>query len=189
MSTLWMVRHGPTGSKGMNGWTDIRADLSDSAALSRLSAALPDLPVVSSDLRRARETADAIIAQRPRLPDDEGLREMNFGTWEGKSFTEVWTLAPKIAQDFWDAPGDVRPDGGESWNMLHARVSKSIDRLLASHPEGVIAVVHFGAILTQVQRASGETAKQVFGRKLQYFSITEIQTQPEWQLRRIDHIV
>lgn len=188
MSTLWMVRHGPTGSKGMNGWTDIPADLSDTDTISRLSEALPDLPVVSSDLRRARDTADAISAQRPRLPDDPGLREMNFGTWEGKSFTEVWRLAPKIAQNFWDAPGDVRPEGGESWNMLQARVSESVDRLLAEYPDGLIAVVHFGAILTQVQRASGETTKQVFGRKLQYFSITEIETEPEWRLRRVDHV-
>ena len=43
----------------MCGWTDLPADLGDHGALNRLSLALPDAAVVSSDLLRARSTADA----------------------------------------------------------------------------------------------------------------------------------
>jgi len=63
-----MVRHGPTHAKTMVGHADVPADLSDTAALSRLSNYLPEVPVVSSDLIRASATADAICGARPRLP-------------------------------------------------------------------------------------------------------------------------
>jgi alpha-ribazole phosphatase len=41
MTRLWLVRHGPTHARTMVGWTDLPADLSDVAALARLSAHLP----------------------------------------------------------------------------------------------------------------------------------------------------
>lgn len=187
MTRLWLVRHGPTGGKAMYGWTDIPAILTDRAALAGLAAALPaGLPVVSSDLIRARATADAIAGSRLRLPDDPDLREVHFGDWEECEFTEVWTREPERAERMWNAPGDVRPPGGESWNELRARVGGAVDRLLAAHPGGVIAVAHFGPILTQVQRATGESAKQVFSRKLRHLSLTEIATGRAWTLERFD---
>lgn len=189
MSTLWLVRHGPTGGRAMHGWTDVPADLSDTAALARLEAVLPRaVPVVSSDLARARATADAIAGDRPRLPDEPALREVHFGDWEGRGFAEVWARAPRLARKLWEEPGDVRPPGGESWNELTARVGGGVDRLCAAHPGGVIVVAHFGAILTQVQRASGETAKEVFGRKLRHLSLTRVRTVPDWRLEAFDEL-
>ncbi|MEO0677999.1 MAG: histidine phosphatase family protein, partial [Pseudomonadota bacterium] len=46
MTTFWWVRHGPTHEKAFTGWRDVPADLSDTAALQRLSAFLPsDAPI------------------------------------------------------------------------------------------------------------------------------------------------
>src|SRR5690606_24710314 len=80
VTRFWLVRHGPTHARGMVGWTDLPADLSDGTALARLSAHLPgEAPVISSDLSRAVATADALAAcagrsGRRRLPHDPGLR-------------------------------------------------------------------------------------------------------------------
>ncbi|MEJ1993014.1 MAG: phosphoglycerate mutase family protein, partial [Maritimibacter sp.] len=61
MSRITLVRHGPTHQKNFVGWRDVPADLSDTAALARLSAALPDsAALISSDLIRAIATADAV---------------------------------------------------------------------------------------------------------------------------------
>jgi len=189
MSTLWLIRHGPTHRSGMHGWNDIPADLSDTAALARLSASLPQgVPVISSDLIRARATADAVQANRPRLNDDPSLREMHFGDWEGKEFDEVWESTPELSKKLWDEPGDTSPPGGESWNALRARVDTGIDALMAAHPGGLIAVAHFGVILTQVQRATGETSKEIFQRKVRNLSLTEIQFHPALKLQGFDHI-
>ena len=61
MSRVHWVRHGPTHAKTLVGWTDLPADLSNTAQLQRLSDHLPqDAVVISSDLIRAADTADAI---------------------------------------------------------------------------------------------------------------------------------
>ncbi|MEO0665238.1 MAG: histidine phosphatase family protein, partial [Pseudomonadota bacterium] len=90
MTTFWWVRHGPTHEKAFTGWRDVPADLSDRAALKRLSAFLPwDAPILSSDLQRTRATADAIQGARTRLPDHAGLREFDFGLWDGMRFDAI----------------------------------------------------------------------------------------------------
>ncbi len=187
---LW-VRHGPTHAKVMVGWTDLPADLSDRAALARLSGLLPAEGIVmSSDLIRARATADAIQGGRQRLPDDVALREIHFGTWEMRGFAEIEAESPDHIRAFWETPGDVRPPGGESWNDLCARVGMAVDRLTADHPgKTLIVVAHFGAILAAVQRAGGLTAEQTLSHRIENLSVTEMSLGPDgWQVGRINHI-
>ena len=181
MTRLWLVRHGPTHAKAMVGWTDIPADLSDVDAIDRLSDHLPDAPVVSSDLSRAVSTADAIQAQRPRLPHDAALREIPFGDWEMATFSD-----DPLMRAYWETPGDIAPPNGESWNAVAARVSSAIDGYLALGLPDLIVVGHFGMILTQVQRALSITPYEAFGHRIDNLSVTEITTEP-WSAERINH--
>ncbi len=180
MTRFWLVRHGPTHAKGMVGWTDLAADLSDRAHLARLSAALPAAaPVISSDLARAVATADAIAGDRPRLPHDARLREMHFGAWEMRTHAEVSAEEPALIRRFWDEPGDVAPPGGESWNMLAARIGATTSRLEAAHRGGdIIVVAHFGAILAAVQHALRVSPREVFVHRIEPLSLTEITLAP-----------
>jgi broad specificity phosphatase PhoE len=172
----------------MVGWSDLPADLSDTDALRRLSDHLPpDAAVVSSDLVRARATADAIQGGRRRLPHRRGLREINFGAWELRQFKDV--SDPARLRAFWDSPGDISAPGGESWNAVRARVDAEIDDLLATGAPHVVVVCHFGVILTQVQRAQGLSALDAFRHKIDNLSVTEIGCGPAgWELRRINHL-
>jgi len=165
------VRHGPTHSKTMVGWSDLAADLSDTAAIARLSAHLPDGVLVSSDLSRAVATADAIAGHRHRLPHDPALREINFGGWELMRFDEVEDQA--LIRRYWEDPGDVAPPGGESWNEVCARVNAAVDRLCAYQGD-VIVVAHFGVILTQVQRALGIGAYAAMSHRIDNLSVTQL---------------
>lgn len=187
MSRLFLVRHGPTHAKTMVGWSDLPADLSDTAALSRLSAHLPkDALVVSSDLTRAVDTGHAIQGARKRLPHDPALREIHFGDWELKSHTDVKDTEHMMA--FWDNPGDVKAPGGESWNELVARVDDSVDRLIAqSEGRDLVIVCHFGVVVTQIQRALQIGAYEAFGHKIDNLSVTEIHTQPSWAAAGINY--
>lgn len=190
MSRLFMVRHGPTHAKSMVGWSDVPADLSDLAALERLSGFLPqEAPVISSDLSRAVETANAIENGRARLPHDADLREMHFGDWELRRFDEVSAEAPDHIRAFWETPGEIAPPNGESWNAVCARVDRAVNRLLASHAgQDLIVVAHFGAILTQVARAEGLDGSAAFGHKIDNLSVTVIETVGDWGASRINHI-
>ena len=188
MSRVFWVRHGPTHAKTMVGWSDLPADLSDTAALARLSDHLPgDALVVSSDLTRAVATADAIAGPRPRLPHDPDLREIHFGAWELQRHDSVDD--PDLLFQFWDAPGDVRPPGGESWNEVTARVDRAVARLMAAYPgRDIVAVAHFGAILTQLQQALRVDAYTAFAQPIDTLSVTELAWSDDgWQARRINH--
>jgi alpha-ribazole phosphatase len=191
MRRLWLVRHGPTGARGMCGWTDLPADLSDHAALNRLSLALPFAPVVSSDLARAVATADAIVEDRPRLPHDPALREMHFGAWEMRTHADCEAEAPDLVRALWDDPGRHAPPGGESWDALSARVLGAVDRLLAATESAtggdLIAVCHFGPILACLQRARGETAREAMAQRIEPLSLSVIRIEKTvWQVEAAD---
>ena len=184
MTRLWWVRHGPTHAKAMVGWSDIAADLSDAAAIARLSAYLPaGAPVISSDLKRAVDTASAIASGRSVLPPDPRLREINFGAWEMKRFDEVGDAA----RPFWEEPGDHAPPEGESWHQTSARVSEGADALVREYDGDVIVVAHFGAILTQVARARQIDGKTAFAQKIDNLSVTRLSFDGQWQAHEINH--
>lgn len=188
MTRLFWVRHGPTHAKSLVGWSDLRADLSDSARIGRLDAHLPQgARLVSSDLRRATATADALGQTRHRLPHDPALREINFGAWELKAPDQIEDQAHYRA--FWDKPGAVRPPQGESWGELTTRVDAAADRLIAAHPgEDLVIVAHLGVILSQFQRARGLTATAAFAQNIAPLSVTELHHAADgWHVSRIDH--
>jgi len=158
----------------MIGWSDLPADLGDAVRIARLSDHLPgDALVISSDLIRARATADAIAGPRTRLPETRDLREIHFGDWELQAFETIPDQTHLRA--FWEQPGDIRAPGGESWHEVAARVTGAVDHLCRAHPgRDIIAVAHMGAILTQVQTALGITAYEAFGHKIDNLSVTEL---------------
>lgn len=189
MRRMFWVRHGPTHVRAMVGWEDPPADLTDTARLQRLDQHLPrQAKLISSDLQRAHATADAIAGERHRLPHDRDLREINFGDWGMQVFDDVDDQERLLA--FWDTPGDVRAPNGETWNEVFKRVSGATDRLLEAHPnEDLIVVAHFGAILTQVQRALKISAYDAFANRIENLSVTEIHVEQDgWHLASINHL-
>jgi broad specificity phosphatase PhoE len=191
--TVWhWVRHGPTHEKTFVGWRDVPADLSDTAQIARLQNHLPDTAlVISSDLIRCTATADVLEQSRPRLPHRRDLREMHFGVWDGMHFKDVAARDPALSRAYWETPGDVQAPEGESWNQTAARVNAVVDEMNAAHPGAhIIAVAHFGVILTQVQRALGVTALAAMGHKIDNLSVTRIaHAAGAWQVETINHLV
>ncbi|WP_333818286.1 histidine phosphatase family protein [Tabrizicola sp.] len=177
MTRFWLVRHGPTHAKTMIGWTDLPADLSDTAALARLSAHLPpEAPVISSDLARAVATADALGA-RQRLPHDPSFREMHFGQWETRPFAEIEAESPEHIRAFWETPGDIAPPGGESWTALTTRTWAALDRLQGLAPD-IIVVAHFGPIVAALQRAEQLSPEAAFAHRIDNLSVTSLTLAP-----------
>ncbi|RHZ91868.1 histidine phosphatase family protein [Cereibacter sphaeroides] len=176
MTRLHWVRHGPTHATVMVGWTDRPADLSDGAALARLDAALPrEARLVSSDLWRARATADRLGQGRVRLPADPRLREIHFGAWEGRSFAEIEAGTPQRMRAFWQEAGPARAPGGETWHELQARVTEALQSLCAAHPdEEIVIVCHFGPILVALQVALGLGVQEAFAHRIEPLSITSM---------------
>ncbi|OUS05606.1 histidine phosphatase family protein [Rhodobacterales bacterium 52_120_T64] len=194
MSTrLWFVRHGPTHSKAAVGWSDVPADLSDLAALRRLSSYLPvEAKIISSDLKRASATADALQGGRVRLQNMSALREMNFGDWDGRLFADIAKSDPETSRQFWESPGAVAPPNGESWDDLSMRIAAAVDTIITNNGTGDVVIVgHFAAILTALQRASGMSAKAAFAFKIDNLSVTRLEylhPVKSWRVHGVNHL-
>ena len=186
---LWWVRHGPTHARAMVGWTDVPADLSDTARLARLRAALPvGAPVLTSDLSRAVSTADALDLGGQRLPADPRLREMHFGAWEGRTADDVTAETPDLLRVFYDRPGAVRAPGGEGWDVMAARVAAAVDDVAALGLADLVIVAHMGPILSQWAAARGLPPVQAFGQRIDNLSLTVIaQDAGAREVRMVNH--
>jgi broad specificity phosphatase PhoE len=166
--------------------------LSDAAQIARLTAHLPDEALmISSDLIRCVATADALERDgHRRLPHHADLRELHFGVWDGMHFSEVAARDPELSRAYWETPGDIEAPGGESWNQTAARVNRVVDALNAAHPRAeIIAVAHFGVILTQVQRALNVPPKGAMAHKIDNLSVTTLHHDAgRWEARTINHL-
>ena len=178
MTTWHWIRHGPTHEKTFVGWRDVPADLSDTARINRLRSHLPKRALlVSSDLIRASDTAEALRSEdHIHMGQLADLREIHFGLWDGMHFSDVAERDPDLSRAYWETPGDVTAPEGESWNMTAARVNRVVDHMNVQHPTAdIIAVAHFGVILTQVQRALGISPYDAMAHKIDNLSTTQIQ--------------
>jgi len=189
MTDLFLIRHGPTHLNSMVGWSDVPVDLSDTPKLTRLHAQLPTKGyVVSSDLKRAIETADALHLPQMRLPHEPDLRELNFGDWELKTFKEIDKIDHDRVLAFYEHPGETKAPNGESWNYFCARVNAVVDRLLTSHPNAPLVIVcHFGVVMSQIQRAEGKGAKHAMRHQIDNLSLTHLSNdQRIWSIHKIN---
>ncbi|MGW4959417.1 bifunctional RNase H/acid phosphatase [Nonomuraea sp. NPDC004186] len=150
-TSLLLLRHGETAlsvERRFSGRGDAELTANGlaqaAAAAERLSREPYRLDViVSSPLKRARQTAEA-VARRTGLDVevDEDLRELDFGDWEGHTFTEVQRRWPAELST-WLADPETAPPGGESFATVARRVQAAGERLVERY-EGktVLAVSH-----------------------------------------------
>jgi probable phosphoglycerate mutase len=148
---LW--RHGQTAwnlEDRFQGSTDVELDevgrgQADRAA--RLLASLAPAAVVSSDLARARATAES-LARRVGLDvtPDERLRETFGGSWQGRTVAELLVL-DREAYLLWRSGADVPAGGGERRSEVAARVVPAIADAVTGVPPGgtVVVVTHGGS--------------------------------------------
>jgi glucosyl-3-phosphoglycerate phosphatase len=157
---LVLLRHGQTeynATSRMQGQLD--TDLSDlgrdqAVAAAEVLAKRQPLLIVSSDLRRALDTATA-LSERSGLPVtvDTRLRETHLGDWQGMTHLEVDAAAPG-ARLAWRDDARWAPHGGESRVDVAARSLPLIAELVADQPEWgvdesdrpVVLVAHGGLI-------------------------------------------
>lgn len=142
---LTLLRHTTPalGPEVCYGATDIALAPAFAADAAAVLATLPPVGrIVTSPLGRCARLAEHLGA-RLGLPVtvDPDWREMDFGTWEGRPWTDI----PAAEVDAWAADFmDARPHGGESVAMLLARVRRALAR--CSPEEACLAVTHGGPI-------------------------------------------
>ncbi|MFC9547588.1 bifunctional RNase H/acid phosphatase [Streptomyces sp. NPDC056956] len=132
--------------------------------------------VVASPLARTRETAQ-IVAARLGLDVqiEEGLRETDFGAWEGLTFGEVRERHPEDLSAWLSAPDAEPTGGGESFAATAARVAAARDKLIAAHAgRTVLLVTHVTPIKTLVRLALGAPPEALFRMELSAASLSAV---------------
>ncbi|TDJ26097.1 MAG: histidine phosphatase family protein [Gammaproteobacteria bacterium] len=117
----------------------------------------PITAVYVSNLRRTHETAAPLCAHlglEPRIDPD--LREVFLGEWEGGLLRiKAHQNDPIIQEVFAKRRWDVIP-GAESPESLTERLSRSLNRIAAAHPDELVAAfVHGGVIGHILSDATG----------------------------------
>ena len=142
---LW--RHGRTAwnaERRFQGQTDIPLDATGVAQAARSAHTLAKLGphrIVSSDLSRARATAQALAdVTGLEVAEDARLRETFAGEWQGLTRTE---LEARFGDELvrWATGPDVRPGGGETRREVAARMVAAVERGLSGLDSGQTLVV------------------------------------------------
>jgi glucosyl-3-phosphoglycerate phosphatase len=150
--TVLVWRHGQTAwnaQRRFQGQLDISLDdvgREQATRAAPLVAGFAPSAIVSSDLVRARETAQA-LADVTGLPiaTDPRLREIDVGVWQGLTFDEVSERFPAEAAN-WRDGGDGRRGGGESLVEVGARAVAAVEEALLELADGgTLVVVTHGA--------------------------------------------
>jgi ribonuclease H / adenosylcobalamin/alpha-ribazole phosphatase len=106
--------------------------------------------VVTSPLRRARQTADMMAAPLHLTPVvDDAWREIGLGVWDGLSYGEIAARWPEEFRAWCESP-EVAPPGGESLTGLAARVEAGRRRLVEEHRGCTVLVVSHTAPIRSV---------------------------------------
>ena len=149
---LWLVRHGETPAslgRTLAGWADVpltEHGEAQAAALRPLLEGERFDGVWSSDLRRAARTARLAVAADAK--EDRRLREMSFGSLEGRpweTLDESWQQALARFEGF-------EPPGGETFSDLRRRVLSFVESL----PPGRHLVFTHGGVVRLISREVGE---------------------------------
>jgi probable phosphoglycerate mutase len=155
------IRHGETAwnvDTRIQGQLDIPLNERGRWQAARLGASLGEeglSALYASDLQRAHETAQA-VAGATGLPvrAEPGLRERQFGSFQGQTVDEILARHPEHAQRWRQRDPDFRPADGETLREFYQRSVNTASRLAAAHCGQTIALVAHGGVLDCLYRAA-----------------------------------
>jgi alpha-ribazole phosphatase len=163
-----LIRHGEVEEPFRNriyGRLDPDLSAAGRAQAEGLAVALTAVPleaIFSSPARRALETA-APLARRleVEVTVHPGLREVDFGEWEGLTFEEVEQRDPELYRTWMAQPPETRFPGGESYAQLKARAQAALGEIRTEAAASAV-VAHGGVNRVILADALGLADKNVF---------------------------
>jgi probable phosphoglycerate mutase len=190
---LLLLRHGQTAmsvDRRYSGRGDVpltEQGAQQAAAAAKRFAALAGLvvdgevaPLVASPLIRTKQTAQAVAdAIGGRVETHPGLLETDFGEWEGLTFAEAAKRDPELHRE-WLGDPSVAPPGGESFDVVHRRVRKARDELIAKYGGRTIVVVsHVTPIKTLLRMGLDAGPSLLFRLHLDLASLSIVEFYPD----------
>lgn len=163
MTELVLIRHGETDYNRelrFQGHSDVplnAAGLAQAQCAAKVLAGHDVGQLFSSDLLRARQTAQAIADAMPNPPKkgveiNPAWRERSFGQIDGLSVPDIQQRFPEAWASWMQFGADECIAGIESTRSLHARVMAALQTLAQSAPDRTMLVVTHGGVLDVIYR-------------------------------------
>jgi broad specificity phosphatase PhoE len=147
MTTLYLIRHGetPWNVEGRyQGQLDPPLTVKGRRQAQATAAELAEIgfeAIYSSDLARARQTAEALAEKTGLLVRlDPRLREIQQGEWQGVLIDNIRAGWPVELEGWESRPWECPPPGGESLQQMQARLFVAVDEIVARHPYDNVAI-------------------------------------------------
>lgn len=156
MGKLILVRHGhtclnvPGRDERLRGWLDLPLDDQGMKEAAETADRLTNYPVeaiYSSDLRRARQTAEVLRrrTQAPRVTNTKELRPWNLGVFCGQRVFDILPFLNLLNQH-----PDLAAPSGESFYQFYGRYSRRLTQLMnlaLQSSKCIVAVTHVRNVL------------------------------------------
>lgn len=157
MTRFCLIRHGQTDwnfEGRYQGQSDVPLNETGCAQAHDLARQLHGqsfAAIYSSDLKRAKETAEIIAASlNLNVVVELRLREINQGEWEGQLVEIIRARYARLWQQHSVDPASVRPPGGETVGEVAKRVYAALDDIARLQPDSSVLIVSHGLALATV---------------------------------------
>ena len=156
MTTIYLIRHAEAEGnlyRRVHGWYDSLITENGYRQIAALEERFRDIhidAVYSSDLFRTRTTARAIYRSK-NLPlrTHPGLRELNLGEWEDRTFGAVRHSDPRKMDLFNRTDPAWEVEKAENFFQLGDRLYEAVGRLAKRHPDQSVAMFSHGMAIRQ----------------------------------------
>lgn len=188
---FYLIRHGETDwnrLKKVQGHTDIPLNelgIEQANRVAKRLAALPLRLICSSDLLRARETAEQVSRYHANVPllQCQEFRERNFGKWEGMNLEEIRNNFP----DYEPGQHVGGKYGIERLEELQDRAVKKLEQLAQVYPNSHIAVISHGGLINSLLLLLSKGSYGTGKTKLSNTSFNHISYQcGEWKIHTMN---
>lgn len=160
MTRIYLIRHAQSEGnlyRRVLGWYDGHVTALGRKQIAALEARFRELPVeavYSSDLSRARETAEALT--RPKTLElrlDPAFREIHLGELTNIPYGDFLYHYPSLYHAFFSYSPQWAPRGGETFQQVADRTLAAFVRVAADHPGKTVAVFSHGMAIHCLQAA------------------------------------
>lgn len=157
MITFYFIRHGRTlwnHSGRYQGITDVPLNDIGKKQAVLTAQRLKDISfdeIISSDLVRARETAEAIAELHGKdVRVMKAFQELSFGDWEGLTFEEIERKWPGMIAEMYHHPDTLRLPHGESFGDLQKRTMAALKDIISEGDNKTYAIISHGAAIRTI---------------------------------------
>ena len=132
--------------------------------------------VISSPLLRCHEFAEEVASKFDiPLTVEPDLREVGFGSWEGRTPDEIVRDSPAEYEAFYADPVNNRPPGAEPLQAFYDRTVKVFDRLAKEfEDQRLLVVTHAGVIRAIVAHVLEAPLASMYRMRIDYAGVSRV---------------